>query len=299
MRRLLLVLILLLGAVTAHLSHRAADRQRHEVDADTEILFLPSGTAMRVASMGYHEFAADWLWIRTVLLFGERWGQGSSGNWGPWMAGMVVAITELDPGWRTPYFYGGVMLRLLEDVDSSDIVFKAGAEAFPDDPFFPFAVGMNAYLLRHDTAAAARWVRIAADRPGAPIWYKAAAAGFLVEENQRATAIRFLQEELDVTADPDVREVLQEKLAPLQHDDIVGHLAAIRQRYVQAKGHDISTPQDLETDRFKLPPDPMGGQWILALDGEIRSDIIDARMAEKARKQERSWLERRRWSTAP
>lgn len=274
----------------AHLGHRAADAARHEVGVDMDLLFLPDGRTLQVASLGFHEPVANFLWIRAVLLFGDRFGRDPSTEWGPWMNGMIRAINHLDPDWRTPYFYGGMFLRVIEDIEGSDAVFAAGAAAFPRDAFFPFALGMNAYLYRKDVEAAARWVGEASNRPNAPAWYAAAAAGFLAEQNQRATAIRFLRDERATTTDPAVREALDTKLAELTHDELAEALDAARTRYQSTFGTDVGDVVELERLGQPLPPDPLGGAWILAPDGHIRSSVREEKEVRSARSQERVWL---------
>ncbi len=288
-----LLSIAIAGMALTHVSHVSADRQRHEVSADVELLFLPSGATTKIISMGYHEVVADLFWIRSVLVFGERWEKDDPAEWGPWLAGLLKAIVELDPGWRTPYFYGGTMLRVIEDIDSSNEIFLAATQALPDDPFFPFALGMNAYLYQDDPMAAARWISRAAELPGAPSWYKAAAAGFLAEKNQRATAIRFLREERDSTSDPQVHEMLDEKLNELMHDELAEKLESLRRQFMEKTGRDITSIQQLEDLTTTFPQDPLGGEWILASDGRIRSSIREAREAARARARELSLLRRR------
>ena len=274
----------------AHLGHVQADAYRHEVKVDMDLMFLPNGPTLKVASMGFQEPLADLLWFRAVLLFGERWGKDATAGWGPWMRGMVEAITVLDPGWRTPYFYGGMFLRVMEDVDGSDAIFEAASDAFPDDAFFPFALGMNAFLIRKDATAAARWVKVAAERPNAPAWYRAAAAGFLVDQNQRSTAIRFLEEERASTTDPDVQAVLENKLDDLYHDEWADRLEKARKEFQTRFGADIQSMEDLARLGIPLPPDPLGGSWILAPDSRIRSTVRESREFKAAQNQERNWL---------
>lgn len=283
----------LLGGALAHGAHRQADARRHEVDVDMALLYLPNGPTLKLASLGFHEPLADLLWFRTVLLFGERWGTDPNGSWGPWVRGMVEAVVHLDPSWRTPYFYGGMFLRVMEDADGSDAIFRAAIDAIPHDAFFPFALGMNAFLLRKDTAEAARWLAVAARRPNAPPWYAAAAASFLSDANQRATAIRFLEEERASTTDPDIQKTLDTKLQELRHDEWADRLEQARTTYKERQGVDIQSVDDLARAGLPIPPDPYEARWILAPDGRIRSSAREAQLLEKARAQEREWLLRR------
>ena len=292
MRKLVMVAALACAGL-AHVIQRSADEHRHSTDVDVELLFLPSPETFRLATMGYHEPVADLLWVRAVLLFGERHGKDPDPRWGEWLAGMIEAIAALDPGWRTPYHYGGTMLRSIEAADASDHIFELGANAFPDDAFFPFSLGMNHYLLRGDATTAVTWIEEAAGRPGAPTWYRVAAAGLLAKQDMRPVAIRFLEEQRETTTDPAILEMIDGRLAKLRHDALVDTFEQARASYRQRFGVDIDEPVELERLGRTLPPDPFGERWIMGADGVVRSSVRERAEAQKARDAERFLLQRR------
>ncbi len=289
MRKLLVILALCAAGLT-HLAQRSADELRHDTDATAELLFLPSPKAFQVATMGFHEPVADLLWVRAVLLFGERHGADPDPAWGIWLAGMIEAIAALDPSWRTPYFYGGTMLRSMGAIDASDKIFQLGMEAMPDDAFFPFAVGMNHYLHRGDPVTAMTWVDMAAAKPSAPAWYKVAAAGLLAKSDMKPVAIRFLEEQRESTSDPTILEMIDMRLERLYHDRWVEVFAEARQAYRDRFGTDIEAPGDLGRLGSAMPPDPHGGDWVIGADGVLRSSVREAEEALRAQQAERALL---------
>ncbi len=293
MIRKLLPVIALGAAGLTHLVHRAADDTRRETTLENELLFLPSPTTFEVATMGYHEPVADLLWVRAVLLFAEFHESDPDSDWGAWLAGMLEAIAALDPTWRTPYHYGGTMLRSVGAIDASDRLFTLGMEALPDDAYFPFALGMNQYLHRDDIEAAVHWINVAAERPSAPAWYRVAAAGLLAKQDMIPVAIRFLEDQRESTTDPALLEMIDERLRGLRHDRWVQVLEQARGAYRERFGADIESPADLERLGETLPPDPLGGQWIVGAQGSIISDVREAWSAEVARQHERALLKRR------
>jgi hypothetical protein len=274
----------------ASVLHIRADRVRHEVDVDTAITFLPDGASLKIAASGFEEPLADLLWIRAVLLFGHRFGLDRDPAWGRWLVGMVTAVAKLDPTWRTPYVYGGGMLRVLDDADGSDAVFLAGSKALPDDPYFPFALGMNQYLMRDDPAEASRWLAEAAKKRGAPPWYASAAGAMLERRGMRTAALRFLREEWTRSADPTVREVIRLKIADIEHGKLADKLEADREAFRARHGRDVTDVEDLVRPNGTLPPDPLGGHWILAPDGKIRSSVAEARERSRLQAAERALL---------
>ena len=261
-----------------------ADEVRRTVDVEHELQVLPDGELFRVAASGYQEVVADVLWIRAVLLFGERWGNDDNENWSEWFVGMVEAIRILDPEWRTPYFYGGAMMRLLGEIDAADRLFLFAMEQMPDDPFFPFAYGMNQYLERGDAQEAAKWVRIAAEKPGAPKWYREATAGLLAGKGMREQAIRFLQSEVEATTDPKLRASMEQKLLDLVHDQVAEQIGRVRSSLETQRGAPFTSLDAFEAVAPELPPDPLGGQWVFALDGVIRSSVREELLVERARR---------------
>ena len=291
-RKLLLLVAALAAAGTAHLTQRSADELRHRNDLDSALLFLPSPASFELATMGFHEPVADLLWVRSVLIFGERHGRDADPAWGHWLAGMIEAIARLDPSWMTPYQYGGTMLRSLGDIDGSDRIFELGMEAMPDVAFFPFALGMNQYLHRDDPQAAVKWINIAAEKPDAPRWYRVAAAGLLAKSDMIPVAVRFLEEQRAATTDPALLEMIDGRLVRLRHDGWTLKFEQARQQYRDRYGVDLAEPVDLEQLGYSLPPDPHGGHWVLGADGALRSSVREAEMAEKARQAERALLAR-------
>ncbi len=284
MRRLLPAVFLIAGGLVAHQAHQKLDDVRFSA-ASPERVFLPSADALKVASMGYHTVTADFFWVRSVLTFSELFVESSEADV-RWLDSMLTSVATLDPTWRTVYFHGGGMLRVCNAIDESDALFEKGMENLPHEPYFPFSIGMNAYLYRGDRVRAAEYLSIAAKIPGAPPWYASAAAGFLDEDKGRQAAMHYLKEQIVDSSEPAVIRALQRKLNLLLHEELVERIAEHRETLRQDRGVDITAIEQLGD----LPPDPMGGEWILGPDGVVRSSVTDARLAKEARTNERSML---------
>jgi tetratricopeptide (TPR) repeat protein len=291
--RKLVIVVALLAALGVHLVQRGADEERWATSVENELLFLPSPQTFRLATMGYHEPASDLLWMRAVLLFGEHHGMDGDPGWGMWLAGMIEAIAALDPQWRTPYYYGGTMLRSIEAIDASDRIFELAIEAMPDDAFFYFALGMNHYLHRGDPQTAVQWITLAATKPNARPWYRVAAAGMLADRDMLPMAIRFLEEQRETTDDPAILEMIDGRLEGLRHDALVMALEEARRGYRLRFGADIERVEDLERLGRALPADPHGEQWIIGADDAIRSSHRERDEARRGRESERRKLRRK------
>lgn len=199
---------------------------------------------------------------------------------------MLLTVSELDPSWRTVYFYGGSMLRTVGDIDGSDTLFLRATREIPDDAYFPFSVAMNAYLYHKDIDKAVQYMHTAASLPNAPDWYRWASAGFLDREGQRAAALRYLEEQLRDERDPAIRQRLVDRHNEVLHDELAAQLEEARERFKAARGVDIRRPEDLGA----LPEDPLGGHWIIGARGAIHSDVSERAQQARAVRRERNML---------
>ena len=89
-----LVPLVLGGALLAHTGQRAADAARNDVDAEVELMFIPSGQALRVASLGWRVHVADLLWLRSVLNRSSSARAGAPGGVRPARTAWALARHE-------------------------------------------------------------------------------------------------------------------------------------------------------------------------------------------------------------
>ena len=274
--------------VGTHQVQRWVDPIRRARVIDTQYTVLPSPEVTRVASMGYHTMVADLMWIQTILQFVDVIDSGGKRGL-RWLHTMLDTVIHLDPRWRTTYFYGGSMLRVLKDIEGSDRIFRAGKEALPDDHHFPFSLGMNAYLYRGDHEGAVAMLTEAAALPSAPRWYSTAVGAFIHKSGQRRTAIRYLKEQMQAVSSDKERVILANKYRTLVHEEMASNLEDQRAEWQKANGRPLKALADLG----ELPPEPFGTEWIIGLDGQVRSRHMEEVVARRERLSERSMLTRR------
>jgi len=283
--RLPYLLLAAFFAVIAHAAQERADAPRRATLVQDERVFLPAPRALEVASLDERLLVSDLLWVRAVLAFADVLDHPDPVGVS-WLDQMVKTVVALDPGWRSSYMYGGGMLRAVDDIAGSDAVFLEGQRELPNDPTFPFALAMNAYLYRDDVAGAVRYLNQAAALPGAPSWYRTAAAGFLSRQGQRDAALRYLEDEIRKEPDPHLRAELVRKYDDVLHDEIVSDLEDRRAALEARLGRPLRAPSELGP----LPADPLGGRWIIGADGTIKSSVRDAELEARGRRGERRVL---------
>jgi hypothetical protein len=274
-----------LGLSLAHVSHRDVDERRFASPDIEQRDYLPSPAAFRFLSMGHHTLLADILWVRTILVYSD-FAHDCQPEDSKWLLGMLRTISELDPTWRTPYFFGGSMLIVCDDLIGSNEVFGRGYEILPGDYYFPFALSSNASIYGNDMEEAAHWLQIAAGIEGAPAWFRSAVANMLTKAGHREVSLRYIYEQLELQSDPAVVDSLNQRLWLILHDGYTEKIAVLRQEFRQKHGHDI---QDVE--ELKIPfDDPFGEGWTLAADGVIRAIEMERRFARKQYLAERGLL---------
>lgn len=285
MDRLRWPLLLVAGAALVALAQPRADTPRHRRQLDSILVFVPSAAGVRVASSGFEEVASDLFWVRTVLLFGERFGTASTAAWVEWLARMADSVTTLDPTWSTPYHYGSGMLRVVGAIPESSALLERCTEHRPHDYWCPMSRGMNDLLYNHEPAAAATWLVEAARRPGAPPWYGAAAAAMQSDAGQRHAGLKYLDDRLAEETDPRVVDSLQTQRNRLWHDELVDRWAADCRAHREAVGP-LARPEDLALLGHDLPANPRGDAWVVGADGVVRSEgaeverVLDRRAEE-------------------
>lgn len=272
----LVLAIAVSAASLAHLAQRRIDPLRRQAQDRSDRDAVASGELVRVAASGSELLVADVMWVRAVLAFGEGFQeQGlSAPGWSTWFAGTLDAVTTLDPTWATPYIWGGMMLEVAEDPRAAAGIYRRGAANLPDDYRFWFNLGMLEYFQFDDPQAAAGYMKRASECPGAPGWFANAAVAYGSERETRQAALTYLRQELESTADPDLRSDIQARIAKLEHEILAADINQVREQVEAQLGRSLSSPQEL-VDRTgtPLPPDPLEGEWILDVDGEIRSSV--------------------------
>ena len=285
LRALLLMLLPVVGGYGAHCFQQHTDEIRWAADDGNRRVFVPSPQAMKVASLGWGMVSADLLWVRAVLLFVD-FLEAEDAEDAIWTRTVIKTVGVLDPHWRTPFFYGGGMLRLLNDVDGSDEIFHDGMTAFPEDAYFPFSLAMNAYLFRQDLEKAVKYLDQASKMESAPRWYRSAAAEFLSRSGQRKAALMYLKEQMELANSDRERLVLENKYKSLLYDQVSEVLDVRQDKWQTRNGRALKDVSDLG----QMPPDPLGGEWFINPDGRVRSTAHEPIVAKRARNHERALL---------
>jgi hypothetical protein len=157
-----------------------AVRPRLDQIREEELLYYPSGFAVRQAALGYENAAADIAWLRGIQYYGEHRITDQKYD----LIGHVMDIvTELDPSFVQPYVFGAfVMAQEQKQTERALELLERGMRANPTNWKLAFEAGFLNYVCRRDFVSAARYFTWASRMPG----HEAYVERFAAFANQRA-----------------------------------------------------------------------------------------------------------------
>lgn len=209
--------------------------------AARELLYLPSGDYLRVASLGHGPLLADLVYIWSILFYSDyeredryRYVQHIFGE----------VIPKLDPHYADPYWLGALILIVeRNDLEGGLRLLDQGFENSPRSWILPYMAGWECHWSGR-YARAARYFEKAASVPGAPPHLRRVRAGMIARAGDLEAAIRLWREILD---DPDsdegARDIASRQIAQLRARFDLGRIREAIGRYRDRHGR---PPSDLD-----------------------------------------------------
>ena len=224
---------------------------------------LPKGEYLKPALLGYHHLGADMLWLRLIQIIGKK---RNSADEYEWMYHALDVITTLDPQYAYAYYAGGVILGdLANRPDLSIRLLEKGVKANPEVWNIPFLLGYNYYFLLGDPAKGAEYIMQAASLPDGPAYLPGLATRMAAEAGSPGTALAFLEARLTDTHDPEMREVLANRMKEV----IIERDLRLLERAVEAYRTQHQTLPATANELVAagilpmLPQEPFGGDYRL------------------------------------
>jgi len=239
---------------------RLQDRTAVQIEALAQ---LPKGEYLKPALLGYHHLGADILWLRLIQVIGKK---RNSADEYEWMYHALDVITTLDPQYAYAYYAGGVILGdLANRPDLSNRLLEKGVNANPDVWNIPFLLGYNYYFLLGDPAKGAEHIMEAARRPDGPSYLPGLATRMAAEAGNPDTALAFLEARLADTQDPEMREVLANRMKEVIIERDLRLLESAVEAYRTQRQALPATLTDLVVAGAlpMLPQEPFGGDYRL------------------------------------
>lgn len=196
LRRLTAFAIVVLVALTASYSRATLDRLS-EMPGESELLYLPSGKHLRLASLGHTGLMADVMYLWAIQYYSNY----DRANRKQYVEHIFTnVITELDPNYIDAYWLGSLILILeLQDLDAGLALLERGAQHNPDSWLLPYLAGWECYHAKR-IACAEDYFRRASAVSAAPTAVKRMHAGVLGKRGGIEDALEVWEEILEDSA---------------------------------------------------------------------------------------------------
>jgi tetratricopeptide (TPR) repeat protein len=235
-RHLTLAVFLLLAGGARYALHETPvdDEAGHK-----EVLLLPPGEVIRSLDLGHHTLAADLLFIRANLYYGQHILTDQEL---PWLSSFIDTLLRVDPRFGKAYIWGAMVTlfpRRVMHYTPPDLVLRAnrileaGMRRFPRDHRFPLRLAFNHYYELGDADAAIPYFERAVATPGAPGWIRQKLVDLYTKKGRRELARRTLLEIIAEETDPVLSGVLRARLARVMEKPEREELVAARRELVR------------------------------------------------------------------
>lgn len=158
---ILLVLIVLIAGLA-----NLVDSKKSPHELVGELMYFPSGTALRATSMGFYAPLSDLVWLRFIQYYGEHRMTDVKFEF---LYHILDILTTMDHRFTYAYTLGALMLTHdAQQPDQARTLLKKGMYANPDDWRLPFVYGFINYAFLADYQVAKTYFRISSMKTNAP-----------------------------------------------------------------------------------------------------------------------------------
>jgi len=235
-----------------------------------DVLYVPSGGALKRMALGYDALLADVYWIRAVQYFGGQTLAARARLEHDLLYPLLDITTTLDPYFNIAYRFGSIFIA--EGAprpgrpDLAIRLLEKGIRESPEKWQYPYDIAFIHYWWTKDYRAASTWFKRASVIPGSPEWLAGLAAITLVQGGDRVGA-RFLWRQIYESAEQEyMRRTAEHRLVQL---DILDELDRLDQALARA-GEGTGAPArswDALARRGWLrrvpPTDPSGMPYVI------------------------------------
>jgi hypothetical protein len=213
MRRVWVILLLLVCAATAVSSARGLGRIVEADLGSSELLYLPNGKFLKIASLGQAPVLADLIYIWAIQFYSE-YEREDRYRYVRHVFSEVIA--ELDPHYIDAYWLGALILIVEnDDLEGGLALLDQGFAANPDKWILPYLAGWECWLADQPERTA-EYFEIAAAVPQAPTSVRRLRATMVSRSGDLETSLSLWQEILDESGgDPTSVSIAERKIRDL------------------------------------------------------------------------------------
>ncbi len=236
-----------------------------------ELMYFPSGYALRTVSVGYHAPLADVVWLRFIQYYGEHRMTDARFEL---MYHILDILTTLDPRFLYSYTLGALMLTHdARRPDQAEALLKKGMYSNPDEWRIPFTYGFVNYIFLKEYRVAQTYFRVASAKPGAPDMARRWCAFITyLKLGDLKTSLALWMDLYNSTENPEEREIAAIYIKKIKMQIDINFLDRKIGEYADEMGHQPTVITDLVTSGLvdEIPEEPHGESYYIR-DGKARS----------------------------
>ncbi|MEO0227180.1 MAG: hypothetical protein ABIL70_03915 [candidate division WOR-3 bacterium] len=174
-----LIFVILLLLLIVNFSYRIDLKKTHH-ELIGELMYFPSGFAVKALSLGFYVPLADFVWLRFIQYYGEHRMTDARFDL---MYHILDILTTLDPYFVHAYTLGALMLTHdANRPDQARLILSKGMRQDVNEWRIPFIYGFIHYVFLREYKIAQAYFRISAQKPNAPDMPKRWAAYVLLKK---------------------------------------------------------------------------------------------------------------------
>ena len=275
MRRALPVVLLMLLLPFHILGLQAVTREWKSLPKGEDIAYVIPSPILKVTSLEFKGLTSDVMFLRALVFFGgllERGNIQETKKWEwRWIHDTLNASTDLDPYFYDPYYFGEAQLTWGANmIKEANTLLDKGSKYRDWDWMLPFFIGFNHFYFLQENDKASEYLMTASKRPGGSSMFASLATRLAYKGQRTENAIVFVEEMLKEEKNESVRKEFETRLEALKGILLLERAVIV---YKDRFGIAPFSLKDLITAGIiaKLPEDPYGGEFYIALDGSIKT----------------------------
>jgi hypothetical protein len=235
---------------------------------------MPDAKLLKLATADYKQLLAQQSVVRVLFYFGSLVDPSTRNvNVVPDYFRMFTTLQQaalLDPYNMDAYYFTQAAftweLRKIKEVNN---LLDYGMKYRTWDPQLPFYAAFNSAYFNKDYTSASKYMKMAAERSGDPL-YTNLAARYFHEAGLTTIGLAFIEQMDRNTKDPRIKKLYHLRSEALR---AVQRIEMALQNYKQHVGRLPVEIEQLESSGYldKIPKDPYGGRFYMTPDGRVRS----------------------------
>ena len=257
-----IVLVLMLIIVVNFAYRIDLKRSPHELIG--ELMYFPSGIAVRALSMGLYAPLADLVWLRFIQYYGEHRMTDARFDL---MYHILDILTTLDTRFVYAYTLGGLMLTHdARRPDQAEKLLKKGMMNNPDDWRYPYMHAFINYVFLRDYGVARAYFSLASRKPGAPETTKRWEAFVLYKKlGDLETALQLWLDLYNTTENPEEKEIARVYIMHIKMERDLEHMNKQIIAFTSEMGRLPVSLRELVTYGYldSIPTEPHGERFVM------------------------------------